>query len=269
MSRWLPIPASTFAPDVDHLILFITVIVGVWFLAAEAVLFFLVWRYRRRKDRRASYVTGSSRAQMAWVLIPCTAILACDLFIDGASGRVWDHMKQFSPSPQLTIWVEGRQWAWDITSPGPDGVLDTADDIATGSEVHVPVNAVVRFELRSKDTLHSFWVPELRTKQDVVPGRVITGWFEATRPGTYPILCAQLCGLGHAIMRGQLVVDAGVVRRETEIVAAFQSVGATSPNHSSSRHAPWREEPSFLYGLSIPSRHLERICNLQSRHQRD
>ena len=171
MAFWLPVAASTFAPPIDHLILFITVVVGVWFVAAEAVLFYLIFKYRRRKDRGAEYVAGSKRAQMAWVLVPCVAILCFDLAIDSASGRVWDFVKQTHPRADLTIRVQARQWAWIMTHPGPDGVLDTADDIVSLNEIHVPANAVVQFELKSNDTLHSLWVPEFRLKQDAVPGR--------------------------------------------------------------------------------------------------
>ncbi len=207
MAHWLPVAASTFAPEVDRLILFITVIVGVWFVAAEAVLFYLIFRYRRRKGRGAEYVAGSSRAQMAWVLVPCVAILCFDLAIDSASGRVWDFVKQTHPRAELTIRVQARQWAWIMTHPGPDGVLDTADDIVTLNEIHVPANAVVQFELKSMDTLHSLWVPEFRLKQDAVPGRTFRGWFQATRPGQYPVLCAQLCGTAHGLMKGMVLVD--------------------------------------------------------------
>ncbi len=207
MAYWLPIAASTFAPQIDRLILFITVVVGVWFVAAEAVLFYLIFKYRRRKGRGAEYVAGSKRAQMAWVLVPCVAILCFDLAIDSASGRVWDFVKQTHPRADLTIRVQARQWAWIMTHPGSDGLLDTADDIVSLNEIHVPANAVIRFELKSNDTLHSLWIPEFRLKQDAVPGRTIQGWFEATRPGQYPVLCAQLCGTAHALMKGMVFVN--------------------------------------------------------------
>lgn len=206
MPDWLPIPASTYAKDIDGLMLLITVIVGIWFVIAEAVLFYLIFRYRRRAGVKPEYVDGSRKKQVAWILIPCAAILACDLVIDAASARVWDEMKLTNPKPDMTVRVDGRQWAWDLTNPGPDRVLDTKDDITLLNELHVPAGEVVRFELRSRDTLHSLWVPELRLKQDAVPGRTFRGWFEATRPGEYGILCAELCGVAHGIMKGKLIV---------------------------------------------------------------
>jgi cytochrome c oxidase subunit 2 len=203
---WLPVAASTFASEIDRLIVLITVIVGVWFVAAEAVLFYLIFRYRRREGHKAEYVAGSTRAQMAWVLVPCAAILCFDLVIDSASTRVWDFAKQTHPRPELTVRVQGRQWAWIMTHPGPDGLLDTPDDIVALNELHVPTQTVVRFELKSIDTLHSLWIPELRLKQDAVPGRTFRGWVQATRPGQYPVLCAELCGAAHGLMKGMLFV---------------------------------------------------------------
>jgi cytochrome c oxidase subunit II len=209
MSDWLPVAASTYAGDIDGLIFLITAIVGIWFVIAEIVLFYLIFRYRRRSDRKPEYVDGSRRKQIAWILVPCVAILACDLVIDAASARVWDTMKLTNPKPDMTVRVDGRQWAWDLTNPGPDRVLDTADDITLVNELHVPAGEVVGFELRSRDTLHSLWVPELRLKQDAVPGRTFRGWFEATRPGEYGILCAELCGVAHGLMKGKLIVHEG------------------------------------------------------------
>lgn len=207
MNFWLPQAASTYARDIDGLIWMITAIVGVWFLVAEAVLLFFVVKYRKRTGRPASYVTGDRRKQIAWILVPCAAILACDLIIDGASAHVWDKMKMTEPKADLTVRIQGQQWAWIFTHPGPDGRLDTPDDVVAMNDVHVPVNKVVRFELRSNDTLHSLWIPELRLKQDAVPGRTIYGWFQGTKAGAYGVLCAELCGAAHGMMRGTLTVD--------------------------------------------------------------
>lgn len=206
MQQWFPIGASTYAHDVDGLFWMVTAIVGVWFLLAEAVLFYLIIRYRRRKNQPAGYVKGDKRSQMAWVLVPCIVVLGFDLFIDTSSMKVWDLVKLTRPTPSMVVRVDARQWAWDFTNPGADRKLGTADDIKTTNELNLPTGAVVEVELRSMDVLHSFWVPEFRLKQDVVPGRTIKAWFEVTRPGIYPVLCAQLCGVAHGIMKGNIYV---------------------------------------------------------------
>jgi cytochrome c oxidase subunit 2 len=228
MPHWLPPNASTYGGQMDHLLLFITVIVGAWLLLAEAILFYFVFRYRRRKGQQAAYVPGNKRSQIAWVLVPCAVILCFDIAIDGAGSPVWRTIKENMPPPKLHIRVEGRQWAWQFIHPGPDGKLDTPDDISTMNEVHVPVHAVVRLDLESKDTVHSFWVPEFRLKQDVVPGRTIGAWFEATRPGAYSVLCAQLCGTAHGLMRGIVYVDDPSAYRAWLRAAADSARGATS-----------------------------------------
>jgi cytochrome c oxidase subunit 2 len=85
----------------------------------------------------------------------------------------------------------------ELSAAGPDGVLDTADDIRTVGELHVTVNTTYHFELMSRDVVHSFAVPAFRLKQDALPGRTITGWFRPNRVGTYDIQCTQMCGMGH------------------------------------------------------------------------
>ncbi len=111
------------------------------------------------------------------------------------------------PPADETVRVIGQQWAWSFQQPGPDGVLDTADDIRTVGELHVKVNTTYHFELMSRDVVHSFAVPAFRLKQDALPGRTITGWFRANRVGTYDIQCTQMCGMGHGLMAGRIIVE--------------------------------------------------------------
>jgi cytochrome c oxidase subunit 2 len=102
--------------------------------------------------------------------------------------------------------VTAKQFNWEMLYPGPDGQFGTADDLLLDNELHVPVNKVVRVTLKSKDVIHSFFLPHVRLKQDAVPGREIEAWFEATKLGRYEIPCAELCGFGHSGMKGWLTV---------------------------------------------------------------
>jgi cytochrome c oxidase subunit 2 len=104
------------------------------------------------------------------------------------------------------VQVTAKQFNWTFTYPGPDGIFGTADDLALENELHVPVNKIVRVSLRAEDVIHSFFLPNLRLKQDAVPGREIPAWFEATKTGRYEIPCAELCGFGHSGMLGYLTV---------------------------------------------------------------
>ncbi len=207
MAGWLPEAASSYAGEIDWLIIFITVVVGIWFLVAEGILIYAALRYRRKEGRRAAYLPARTLRAMAVILVPCAIILGFDLVIDGVAAPVWDRIKQTLPPYDHLVRITGVQWAWRFTLPGPDGELDTNDDVEVVNDLHVPLNDVVQFELTSSDVLHSLWIPELRLKQDAVPGRTIRGWFKPTREGTYEVICAEICGFGHTMMKGALVVE--------------------------------------------------------------
>jgi cytochrome c oxidase subunit 2 len=198
---------STYSGDIDRLVLLITVLVGVWFVAAEAMFFWLIWRFRARDGRRALYVTGKEKHLKRWINYPHVLILICDVVIIVAAVRVWVKVKQTLPPADAVVRVTGQQWAWTFQHPGADGQLDTADDIRTADSLHVEVGKTHHFQLESRDVLHSFFVPVLRLKQDAVPGRVITGWFTPTATGTHDIVCAEICGVAHGIMGGQIVIE--------------------------------------------------------------
>ena len=124
-----------------------------------------------------------------------------------AAVRVWYNVEQASPPAEATVRVIAQQWAWTFVQPGPDGKLDTADDISTADELHVKVNTVYHYKLESKDVLHSFSVPAFRLKHDAIPGRIISGWFEPTKVGVYDIQCVEMCGIGHGLMPGRIVIE--------------------------------------------------------------
>jgi len=123
------------------------------------------------------------------------------------SRSTWAEIKETQPPSDFVITVEAKQFNWEIAYPGPDGKLDTPDDVHMDNDFHVPVNKVVRVQLKSKDVIHSFFVPNFRLKQDAVPGHLIPVWFKATKPGKYEVPCAELCGFGHSGMRGWVFVD--------------------------------------------------------------
>ena len=199
--------ASSYAGDVDQLIWLVTLIVGVWFVAAEVMFFWLIFRFRARDGVRTQYITGKEKHLKRWINIPHTLILGFDVLIIVAAIRVWVEIKQTLPPADRTVRVTAQQWAWTFVDPGPDNALDTPDDIRTTDELHVEVGKTYHFVLESKDVLHSFFIPSFRMKQDAVPGRLYTGWFKPTRTGTFDILCAEICGIGHGVMGAKLVVE--------------------------------------------------------------
>jgi cytochrome c oxidase subunit 2 len=206
MLRWFPENISTFGGDIDWMFALIYYVVGFWFLLTEGVLLYFVFRYRRRPGQAATYVRGDRFSELAWVLVPVVIVLALDLGIDAAGGPVWARIKEQQPPGGVDVLVTGKQFNWNFTYPGPDNTFGTADDLNIENELHVPVGQNVHVTLQSKDVIHSFFLPNVRLKQDVLPGRTIKGWFNATKPGRYEIACAELCGFGHYNMRGFLIV---------------------------------------------------------------
>ena len=199
--------ASTYAADIDNLIFLVGVLVGFWFVLVEFVFFGLIIAYRRRPGVKAQYITGEEKHQKRWVGIPHELVLVCDVVIIIAAVRVWVDVKQNQPVAQETVRVIAQQWAWSFVHAGPDGKLDTADDIKTVDEMHVKVGTNYHFKLESRDVLHSFSVPVFRVKQDVIPGREITGWVNATKTGIHDIQCTEICGIGHGLMPARIVIQ--------------------------------------------------------------
>lgn len=206
MTSWLPDNVASFGGEIDGVILLVYRIVGVWFLLAFGLLVYFAVRYRRREGHRAAYAPGRNWRSMAIVLVPSGLVLGFDLGIDAASTRVWDHVKRELPAAEQVVRITGKQYVWTFLHPGPDGQLDTADDISLENNLHIPVDTTIQFELLAEDVIHSFFLPNLRVKQDAVPGRTFRGWFRATQTGRYQIVCAELCGIGHTNMRGWLEV---------------------------------------------------------------
>jgi cytochrome c oxidase subunit 2 len=242
MISWYVPAASTFAPDVDHLIFLIAIIVGAWLIAAEAILFWFVFRFRARDGRRAEYIAGEDKRETRWVSHPHHAVMVFDVVIVIAALMVWNHMKLSLPDDAVPIRVIGQQWSWTFVQAGPDGRLDTADDIRTVDDLNVQVDRPYIFELHSRDVVHSFSVPAFRLLQDVMPGRVIYGWFTPTRVGTFDIQCTQICGIGHALMAGKVHVRTAEGQqawmRDAEARAIATAVPALAPTSDPAEPAP-------------------------------
>lgn len=202
--------ASSYASDIDGLIILITVLAGLCLVLAYVVFFWIIWRFRAKPGVKTQYFDGTEKHIKRWVTFPHMAILVFDVVVIVAAVRVWADVKQTLPPAEATIRVIGQQWGWIFQQPGVDAQLDTGDDIYTTDDLYVQNDRTYHFQLRSRDVLHSFSVPVFRIKQDIVPGRTITGWFKATKTGTFDIQCVEICGIGHGVMVGRIhVQDAG------------------------------------------------------------
>ena len=188
-----PEQASTMAPQVDALyfyLLGVTVFFSV--VIAACVVFFCIKYRRQHDDERPAEIHPSKLLEASWIIIPF--ILTMVMF---AWGAVIFINYSRPPANAMEINVVGKQWMWKVQHP--DGQREI-------NELHVPVGQPVRLTMTSQDVIHDFGIPAFRVKQDVLPGRYTSEWFQATRPGTYHLFCDQYCGTQHSRMVGQVVV---------------------------------------------------------------
>jgi cytochrome c oxidase subunit 2 len=241
---WLPTGAAAAAASIDHQFTFTYIVMGIVFVLAQCSLGLFVWMYRERKSSPpADYSHGNTTMEVVWTIL--TAVLFVGMNLMGS--KIWA-AERFEPASASAIPVEvtGMQFAWYFRYAGPDGKfgmtspklmdpssgseaaigLDTndpaaKDDVVAGTMM-LPVNRQVDLTLRAVDVIHSFFVPNMRFKQDAVPGLAIHMHFTPTQVGDYEIACAELCGLGHYKMHGMLKVvsqedfDKWLAAREAE-----------------------------------------------------
>ena len=199
-------------------------ITGFVFIACNLFMAWCIWKFRRKAGHKAVYEPENARLELGlsiFTTVGVIAMLAPGLF-------VW---AQFVTPPEDAAEYEvlGQQWQWQFRYPGADGILGTADtdlvsednpfginpadpnaldDVVVDDPVmHLPVNQPVKALLRSNDVLHNYTVTQFRVKMDLVPGLTSYLWFNPTETGTYDILCEELCGIGHFVMRGAVVVE--------------------------------------------------------------
>ena len=202
MLRWLPEDVSSYGHEIDSLFYLISYITAVTFILVTVLMVLFLIMYRDKGGRRATYSHGNTALEIIWTIIPA-AILIVLAFMSVSS---WAKVKRHVPDTDFELGIAAKQFNWEVSYPGPDGKLGTDDDIKFDNDLHVPVNKPIRLQLTSKDVIHSFFIPNMRFKQDAVPGRQITAWFDAIKPGKYEIPCAELCGFGHSGMKGWVFV---------------------------------------------------------------
>ncbi len=207
IERYL-IQASTYAADIDFVIDLIGWLTGFWFVLCTGVFFYFIFKGRvgAGDTSKAEWVTGEEESQKRWIFWPHMLVLVCDVFILVAAVRVWNHVKLDMPEETTPVRVIAQQWAWTFVHAGPDGVLDTEDDITTIDELTVSTGVTYQYHLSALDVMHDFSVPVFRLKQDAIPGRIIRGWFEPTVAGEFDVQCAEMCGIGHGLMPAKIFV---------------------------------------------------------------
>jgi cytochrome c oxidase subunit 2 len=203
---WLPQNVSTIGRDVDSLFMICLWITGIVFIGTQVVLCLAIFRYGDAPGRKATYFHGSQRLEVIWTIIPSAILVFIALYQMGT----WAQIKFRSSAPKVEPLAEvtARQFQWLMTYPGPDHKLHTPDDLHTINDLHFVKDKPALIYLKTMDVLHSFFLPQMRIKQDAVPGLTIPVWFDADTEGQYELVCAELCGWGHYKMRGKVTVHA-------------------------------------------------------------
>jgi cytochrome c oxidase subunit 2 len=188
-----PESASTMAPRVDALYFFlIGVTVFFSLLIAGLIVYYAVKYHRRSVDAVGERIHGSLLLEVTWSVVPF--LITMVIFVWGAS--VYFAIAT-PPAETLNIYVVGKQWMWKFQH------LDGQREI---NELHVPVGRNVKLITTSEDVIHDLFIPAFRVKADVIPGRYVNIWFNATKPGRYHLFCAEYCGTRHSGMTGEIVV---------------------------------------------------------------
>ena len=224
---WFPEAISEHAPALDRQFLITILVVGISFAAAQIALGWAVWKFRDtgKPGDRAIYSHGSNRLEMLWTVI--TAVVFISLAIMGQS--VWAALRLHDAPPgSYSVEVVAQQFQWNFHYAGADNKFGRTDpqliddgalnfigldpedaagrDDSVTAALAIPVNRPVELRLRSKDVIHNFWVPQLRFKQDLVPGMEIKVHFTANKVGKYELACAELCGQLHFKMKSYMLV---------------------------------------------------------------
>lgn len=224
LSPWWSTPIASNWNYIDNTLVITFWITGTVFSAVVLFMAYCIYRFRHREGHTAAYEPESRKLETWLTVVTATGVVA--MLAPGLI--VWS---QFVTVPRDAAEVEvvAQQWQWSFRLPGDDGKLGTSnarfvspenslginpddpngrdDIVVVADDLHLPVGKPVKMLLRSIDVLHDFYVPEFRARMDMVPGMVTYFWFTPTRTGSFEILCAELCGIGHAFMRGVVETD--------------------------------------------------------------
>jgi cytochrome c oxidase subunit II len=217
---WLPTPASKQADRIDFVFWFVSGICIAIFALVAAVILYAVVRFRARPDDDSdgAPIHGHTGLEIAWTAVPAALVTAISV-VSAVALAQNDHL----PKKHIRVNVTAQQFAWSFSYPASRGL--------TSSTLHLPLNEAVELKMKSKDVIHSFWVPQFGQKQDVVPGITTRLVITPKRLGTYPVVCTELCGEGHALMRSQAVVQkpaafAGWLKQQQQAAAKATQGGA-------------------------------------------
>jgi cytochrome c oxidase subunit 2 len=193
--NWLPTSASREAGRIDFVFWFVTGICIFVFSIVAAVIIYAVWKFRAKPDDDSDGppIHGNTGLEIVWTAIPTMLVTA--IAIVSAIVLAKDDAAGANP---LRVNVYAQQFFWSYSYPGYDNKKSAV--------LRLPVDRSVVLDMIAKDVIHSFWVPEFRQKQDLTPGTNPTLHITPNKLGTYPVICTELCGVGHGLMRSRVIV---------------------------------------------------------------
>jgi cytochrome c oxidase subunit 2 len=195
---WFPVAASEEAKPIDTLWDVLIIFSVPVFVGVSVVVLFSVWKFGMRPGEEnldGPPIHGNTRLEVVWTAIPAIILVGLCTY----AFVVLEDVEAVEGKP-LNVRVVGEQFAWTF-------FYERDGKEVASRQLHVPIDKQVKFTLQSKDVLHDFWVPAFRMKKDAVPGIDVTYTVTPNKLGTYNIVCAELCGLGHAVMRSSAVVE--------------------------------------------------------------
>ena len=199
VNQFMPAEASAEAATTDKLFNVMLVIATIIFLIVEGGLLYSIFKFGKPKDDDTDGppIHGNTTLEIVWTAIPAIIVLGLSIY----SYQVFAD-QQTPKNNELAIHVLGQQFVWSFDYPH-----DASVNMRSSDELHVPVGQPIRMEINAKDVMHGFWIPEFRVKQDAIPGRTTEVRFTPTVIGEYQVVCYELCGNGHGIMRNRVVVQ--------------------------------------------------------------
>jgi cytochrome c oxidase subunit 2 len=192
---WFPVQASGEAKKIDTLWDVLLIASVPIFVLVQTIVLYCVWRYRMRPGEElmdGPPIHGNTRLEVIWTALPAILLVGLCTY----AYIVLRDIEKANAAGQTPIRVVGEQFTWTFFYPGENGGPEVSSP-----QLYVPADTQIEFRVQSKDVIHDFWVPAFRQKIDAVPGITTTFRITPNRPGRYEVVCAELCGLGHAAMR--------------------------------------------------------------------
>jgi cytochrome c oxidase subunit 2 len=258
MNWWLPKNVASFGGDIDYLFYVILGFTGFFFVLTEVILVYVMWKFTHVPGRKSIYTHGNHRLEVLWTIVPAAILL----FIAFAQIRAWTRIKyqaQF-PKPDQVLQVTARQWEWRMRYPKDINLSETqarrwaenieSDDLRNVNAIHTWRDAHVKIYLKTQDVIHSLYFPNLRLKQDALPGKTIPVWFRVEEANVkwndeekkleplgkdkledrWEFACAELCGGRHYAMRGRLYVHDSKKSFEQWLAHAYSEQNSKDPS---------------------------------------